>query len=92
MIDEPEYDVNDTATVTLHDIPWLPSQRIRRFRLDLAQGQNEENYFLIDWLAVGRPTPGAGMAALQNEQLARTQADAAEAANRQDRCSAARLV
>ncbi|ELA2894963.1 carbohydrate binding domain-containing protein [Klebsiella pneumoniae] len=84
VIDEPEYDVNDTATVTLHDIPWLPSQRIRRFRLDLAQGQNEENYFLIDWLAVGRPTPGAGMAALQNEQLARTQADAAEAANRQD--------
>ncbi|ATM51308.1 hypothetical protein CRN65_27245 (plasmid) [Klebsiella pneumoniae] len=43
VIDEPEYDVNDTATVTLHDIPWLPSQRIRRFRLDLAQGQNEEN-------------------------------------------------
>ncbi|HDU4703422.1 TPA: DUF1983 domain-containing protein [Klebsiella pneumoniae subsp. pneumoniae] len=84
VIDEPEYDVNDTATVTLHDIPWLSSQRIRRFRLDLAQGQNEENYFLIDWLAVGRPTPGAGMAALQNEQLARTQADAAEAANRQD--------
>lgn len=83
VIDEPEYDVNGVATLTLHDIPWNASVTIRRFRFDLAVGQNADNYFLIDWIAVGRPTPGAGMAALQDEQTARVNADAAEANNRQ---------
>lgn len=46
------------------------------------KGQNDANYLLIDWIAVGRPTPGAGMAALQEEKAARVDADAAEAASR----------
>lgn len=81
-IDEPEYDSNGIATLSIHDIDWRASTAIRRFRFDLLKSQDENNYVLIDWIAVGRPTPGAGMAALQAEQTARVNADAAEAANR----------
>lgn len=80
--DEPEYDANGIATLSLHDIDWRSSTTIRRLRLDFLKGQNETNYLLIDWIAVGRPTPGAGMAALQEEKAARVDADAAEAASR----------
>ncbi|HHT4259118.1 TPA: phage tail tip fiber protein [Klebsiella variicola] len=82
-IDEPAYDEYGIATLTMHDIPWNDSISIRRFRLDLTQNQDDNNYFLFDWIAVGRPTPGAGMAALQDEQTARANADAVEASNRQ---------
>lgn len=81
-IDEPEYDSNGIATLSIHDIDWRASTAIRRFRFDFLKSQDENNYVLIDWIAVGRPTPGAGMAALQAEQTARVNADAAEAANR----------
>ncbi|HCA3715384.1 TPA: DUF1983 domain-containing protein [Klebsiella pneumoniae] len=80
--DEPEYDANGIATLSIHDIDWRASTTIRRFRFDFLKGQDDKNYLLIDWIAVGRPTPGAGMAALQNEKAARVDADAAEAANR----------
>lgn len=81
-INEPEYDANGVATLTIHDIDWRSSETIRRFRFDFLKNQDSKNYVQIDWIAVGRPTPGAGMAALQAEQTARTNADAAEAANR----------
>lgn len=81
-INEPEYDANGVATLTIHDIDWRSSETIRRFRFDFLKNQDSENYVQIDWIAVGRPTPGAGMAALQAEQTARANADAAEAANR----------
>lgn len=80
--DEPEYDANGIATLSILDIDWRASTTIRRFRFDFLKGQDDKNYLLIDWIAVGRPTPGAGMAALQNEKAARVDADAAEAANR----------
>lgn len=82
VIDEPEYDANGVATLTIHDIDWRASTTIRRFRFDLLKNQSDTNNLLIDWVAVGRPTPGAGMAALQDEKSARVDADAAEAANR----------
>ncbi|MFW4111047.1 phage tail tip fiber protein [Klebsiella pneumoniae] len=81
-INEPEYDANGVATLTIHDIDWRSSETIRRFRFDFLKNQDSKNYVQIDWIAVGRPTPGAGMAALQAEQTARANADAAEAANR----------
>lgn len=81
-INEPEYDANGVATLTIHDIDWRSSETIRRFRFDFLKNQDSTNYVQIDWIAVGRPTPGAGMAALQAEQTARANADAAEAANR----------
>ncbi|QUG75484.1 DUF1983 domain-containing protein [Erwinia sp. E602] len=79
---EPVYDAGGVATLTVHDILWNGTGTIDKFRLDLTDKQDDSNYILFDWIAVGRPTPGAGMAALQDEATARVNADAAEAANR----------
>lgn len=79
VINEPEYDDKGIAILTQHDIEWRDSTTIRRFRFDFTSGQDADNYLLFDWIAVGRPTPGAGMAALQEEQQARANADTAEA-------------
>ncbi|MHB0090332.1 phage tail tip fiber protein [Klebsiella pneumoniae] len=79
VINEPEYDDKGIAILTLHDIEWRDSTTIRRFRFDFTSGQDADNYLLFDWIAVGRPTPGAGMVALQEEQQARANADTAEA-------------
>ncbi|HDY6843743.1 TPA: DUF1983 domain-containing protein [Klebsiella pneumoniae] len=79
VINEPEYDDKGIAILTLHDIEWRDSTTIRRFRFDFTSGQDADNYLLFDWIAVGRPTPGAGMAALQEEQQASANADTAEA-------------
>ncbi|EFF1057367.1 DUF1983 domain-containing protein [Escherichia coli] len=79
VINEPEYDDKGIAILTLHDLEWRDSTTIRRFRFDFTSGQDTDNYLLFDWIAVGRPTPGAGMAALQEEQQARANADTAEA-------------
>ncbi|MCC4958698.1 phage tail tip protein [Klebsiella pneumoniae] len=79
VINEPEYDDKGIAILTLHGIEWRDSTTIRRFRFDFTSGQDADNYLLFDWIAVGRPTPGAGMAALQEEQQARANADTAEA-------------
>ncbi|MEZ6665674.1 phage tail protein [Klebsiella pneumoniae] len=79
VINEPEYDDKGIAILTLHDLEWRDSTTIRRFRFDFSSGQDADNYLLFDWIAVGRPTPGAGMAALQEEQQARANADTAEA-------------
>lgn len=79
VINEPEYDDKGIAILTLHDLEWRDSITIRRFRFDFTSGQDADNYLLFDWIAVGRPTPGAGMAALQEEQQARANADTAEA-------------
>ncbi|HGX9970308.1 phage tail protein [Klebsiella pneumoniae] len=79
VINEPEYDDKGIAILTLHDIEWRDSTTIRCFRFDFTSGQDADNYLLFDWIAVGRPTPGAGMAALQEEQQARANADTAEA-------------
>jgi len=81
-IPEPVYDDSGIATLTAHDILWNNAGVIDRFRLDLTNKQDDKNYILVDWIAVGRPTPGAGMSALQEEKTARVNADAAEADNR----------
>lgn len=81
VVTEPEYDENNIATLTVHDIPWQ-SMTVDQFRLNLTSSQSDDNYIIFDWISVGRPTPGAGMAALQQEQTARVEADAAEATNR----------
>ncbi|VTP69545.1 Uncharacterised protein [Leclercia adecarboxylata] len=56
---------------------------MNQFRLDLSTKQDATNYFLIDWVALGRPTPGAGMAALQQETTARVAGDQAESTARE---------
>ncbi len=80
---EPAYDANGIATLEFDNIPWLTEATMNQFRLDLSTKQNATNYYLIDWVALGRPTPGAGMAALQAETTARVQGDQAEATARE---------
>lgn len=80
---EPAYDANGIATLEFDNIPWLTETTMNQFRLDLSTKQDATNYFLIDWVALGRPTPGAGMAALQQETTARVQGDQAEATARE---------
>ncbi|UYM55453.1 DUF1983 domain-containing protein [Leclercia adecarboxylata] len=80
---EPAYDANGIATVEFDNITWLTETTMNQFRLDLSTKQDATNYYLIDWVAVGRPTPGAGMAALQQETAARVSGDQAEATARE---------
>ena len=80
---EPAYDANGIATLAFDNIPWLTEATMNQFRLDLSTKQDATNYYLIDWVALGRPTPGAGMAALQQETTARVQGDQAEATARE---------
>ncbi len=80
---EPAYDANGIATLEFDNIPWLTEATMNQFRLDLSTRQDATNYYLIDWVALGRPTPGAGMAALQAETTARVQGDQAEATARE---------
>lgn len=82
-IAEPAYDANGIATVEFDNIPWLTETTMNQFRLDLSPKQDATNYYLIDWVAIGRPTPGAGMAALQQETTARVTGDQAEATARE---------
>ncbi|MCU6671895.1 DUF1983 domain-containing protein [Leclercia adecarboxylata] len=80
---EPAYDANGIATLEFDNIPWLTETTMNQFRLDLSTKQDATNYYLIDWVALGRPTPGAGMAALQAETTARVAGDQAEATARE---------
>lgn len=80
-IAEPAWDVNGVATVDVQDIAWWPGT-VDRIRLQLGAAQTVSNYYLVDWVAVGRPTPGASVALVQAETVARTNAIAAEASQR----------
>ena len=82
-IPEPSYDANGVSTLDINDLPWSASNTLRRIRLNLSSNQTTNNYYLIDFVAIGRPTPGASTAALEEERTARVNADASEAAARQ---------
>lgn len=82
-IPEPEFDPSTGVTViSIPDIPWATSETVRRLRFDFSTNQTAANYYTVDWLAVGRPTPGASQAQLQDLKTAMTSADAAEALSR----------
>jgi hypothetical protein len=78
-ISEPTYDGNGIGLVTIN-LPW--SGVIDRVRVDLSTVQDAGNGYDVDWVAVGRPSPGASSAALLEESLARTSAIDAEATSR----------
>lgn len=82
-IPEPSYDSNGVSTLDINDVPWAASNTLSRIRLNLSSNQTTNNYYLIDFVAIGRPTPGASTAALEEERTARVNADATEAAARQ---------
>ncbi|WP_259655205.1 carbohydrate binding domain-containing protein [Klebsiella pneumoniae] len=82
-IPEPDFDPTSGITVlSLPDLLWATSGTLRRLRLDFSSNQDANNYFMVDWLAVGRPTPGASQAQIQDLKTAMTAADSAEAAAR----------
>ncbi|ELW9440228.1 DUF1983 domain-containing protein [Pluralibacter gergoviae] len=82
-IPEPAFDPDTgISVISIADIPWQASDVIRRLRFDFSKNQNASNYFAIDWLAVGRPSPGASQAQIQDLRSAMTAADSAEAASR----------
>ncbi|EPY6699657.1 TipJ family phage tail tip protein [Klebsiella quasipneumoniae] len=82
-IPEPDFDPASGVTVlSLPGLLWATSGTLRRLRLDFSSNQNADNYFIVDWLAVGRPTPGASQAQIQDLKTAMTAADSAEAAAR----------
>ncbi|MEN5204058.1 hypothetical protein ABE473_06325 [Stenotrophomonas sp. TWI700] len=80
-IPEPAWDVNGMATVDVQDVAWWPA-KVDAIRLQLGAAQTVANYYLIDYIAVGRPQPGASVALVQEETQARITADAAEASQR----------
>ncbi|EPE9061095.1 TipJ family phage tail tip protein [Klebsiella aerogenes] len=85
MLPAPDFDpATGISTIAIPDIPWQASGTIRRLRLDFSQGgaADADNYYAVDWLAVGRPTPGASQAQIQDLKTAMTAADSAEAMER----------
>ncbi|WP_279492417.1 TipJ family phage tail tip protein [Klebsiella variicola] len=82
-IPAPDFDTATGVTVlSLPDLLWATSGTLRRLRLDFSTNQDANNYYAVDWLAVGRPTPGASQAQIQDLKTAMTAADSAEAAER----------
>lgn len=77
---EPTYDANGIGLITVTPT-W--SGTIDVIRIDLSTAQNATDYFEIDWVAIGRPSPGASSAALAEESAARATADAAQVTARQ---------
>lgn len=77
-VSEPSYDGNNIGFVTI-TMSWAVT--IDQIRLDLSTSSDGSNYFELDWVAIGRPSPGASMAALSAEQAARTAADSAMASD-----------
>ena len=76
----PAFQADGDATLDWKDLTWTGT--LRRLRFVLGGAQSATDYFLIDWVAVGRPSPGASVAALQDEATARVNGDAAEATQR----------
>ncbi|HCT5926761.1 TPA: carbohydrate binding domain-containing protein [Klebsiella pneumoniae] len=76
IVVEPEY-ADGVATLTVRDIPWTGN--IDRIRLDLTNQQDASNFIEFDWIAVGRPAPGASTAALQDVRSTLSNALTAEA-------------
>jgi hypothetical protein len=79
-ISAPTYDANGIAVVTVN-MAWTGN--ITVLLLQMYSGIDNSNYIEYDWIAIGRPSPGASSAQLAAELIARADGDAAEAASRQ---------
>jgi len=74
---EPTYDVNNIGLITV--TPAWGAITLDKIRVDLSSAQAVGSCFEIDWVAVGRPSPGASSAQLYTEQTTRATADTANA-------------
>ena len=77
---EPTYDGNGIGLATINLGLTITFDQLR---VDLSTVQGAAAYFEIDWVAVGRPSPGASSASVFDEQVARAAGDLAEATSRQ---------
>lgn len=81
VMDEPAWDSDGVAIMDAADVAWWPAT-LAAIRLQPGAAQTVSSYYLIDWVAIGRPTPGASVALVQEETQARITALAAEATQR----------
>lgn len=81
-IPAPNFDAAGMVTFDVDNLPWNGASPIRQIRLSLASNQTATAYLLFDYIGIGRPTPGASVALVQQETLARQTADATEATQR----------
>lgn len=77
-ITEPSYDADGVALVNWQ-MEW--SGDITSFNLKLASTGDNLNYYSIDWIAVGRPSPGASNASLLRESKVRAAETSANASD-----------
>ncbi|WP_230078743.1 TipJ family phage tail tip protein [Xanthomonas oryzae] len=80
-LSSPSFDANGIATVDAQDIPWTDIT-VDQIRVKLSDTVTASNYYLIDWVAIGRPTPGASVALVEDVRQANASALAAEAQQR----------
>jgi hypothetical protein len=72
----PTFDANGFGIITF-DLAWTGT--INQIRLDLSTAQTVTDYFEMDMVAIGAPSPGASRAELLAEQSARASGDTANA-------------
>lgn len=77
-VSEPSFDANGIGLITFN-MAW--SGTIDRIRLDLSTVQDATNYYTIDWISIGSPSPGASRAELLAERTARIDGDSALASD-----------
>ena len=71
----PTFDANGIGLITVTPTEW--SGVIDQIRIDLSSAQTPTDWFELDWVAMGRPSPGASSAQLLQESTARAAADTA---------------
>jgi hypothetical protein len=76
----PTFDANGIGLITVSP-GWTVT--VDQIRIDLSAAQTSTDYFEIDWVAIGRPSPGASSAQMLSEQVARATADTSETTARQ---------
>ncbi|MBB1247469.1 hypothetical protein [Rhizobium sp. G21] len=74
-VTEPAWDGAGFGEITVN-AGWTGT--IAQIRLDLTTTSDASNLVALDWVSIGRPSPGASSAALTAEQTARISADAAQ--------------
>lgn len=65
---------SDLGEITINPT-W--SGTLTRMILNLSSGSTGTDHYLLDWITVGRPAPGASSADIMGERIARTTADSA---------------
>lgn len=85
----PSYDTNGIAVITF-DAPASWAGTIKRIRFDLLSAVTTTDYLEIDWIAIGRPSPGASSAQLVELEEAIAGVDSAQTTARQTLASQVR--